>query len=320
MTRPAAARRRVVVTGAAGMVGSHVVDRLVARGDQVVGVDDMSTSRRSNVAHLEDHPCFDLVVADVSAGIPVDGEVDAVLHLASPASPRHFRTKALEILRVGSTGTLHALELADERGATFLVASSSEVYGDPDVHPQVEEYRGNVDPLGERGCYDEAKRFAEAATDTYRRVRGLDTRIVRIFNTYGPRMHPEDGRVITNFVLQALRGEPITVYGAGTQTRSFCFVEDQARGIVALLDSDCQQPVNIGDPTEVTILGLARRVVELTGSDSQIVHEPLPEHDPTRRRPDITRATDVLGWQPEVSLEDGLRRTIEHFHCVIAET
>jgi dTDP-glucose 4,6-dehydratase len=306
------ASRRVVVTGVAGMVGSHVAERLLARGDAVVGVDNLLTGDPANLVTLRTRPGFTFVAADVSEGVPVDGPVDAVLHLASPASPRHFRTIPLEILRVGGIGILNALESARAHGARFLFASSSEVYGDPAVHPQREDYTGNVFLHGERACYDESKRFGEAATDTYRRACGLDTRIVRIFNTYGPRLRFDDGRVVSNFVTQALRGEPLTVYGEGDQTRSYCYVEDLARGIVALLDSDVTIPVNLGNPAEVTVLELATTVLDLVGSGAGIRHEPLPQHDPARRRPDITRATELLGWAPEVTLSDGLRRTIDH--------
>lgn len=309
-------QRRIVVTGVAGMVGSHVADVLLARGDAVVGVDNFLTGSRSNVDHLIAQPHFSLVDADVSGELAVDGDIDAVMHLASPASPRHFESIPLEILRVGGIGILAMLDLAARHDARFLFASSSEVYGDPHVHPQHEGYTGNVHLGGVRACYDESKRFGEAATNTYHRASGLDTRIVRIFNTYGPRMRPDDGRVVSNFVQQALAGEPITVYGDGLQTRSYCYVDDLARGIVALLDSDVTEPVNVGNPTEHTVHFLAQRVIDLVGSDSVIQHLPLPEHDPTRRRPDITRATELLGWQPAVDLDDGLRRTIEHFASI----
>lgn len=309
-------QRRIVVTGAAGMVGSHVADVLLARGDTVVGVDNFLTGSPGNVEHLMAHPGFTLVDADVSMDLGLDGEIDAIMHLASPASPRHFESIPLEILRVGGVGILAMLDLAARHDARFLFASSSEVYGDPHVHPQHEGYTGNVHLGGVRACYDESKRFGEAATNTYHRASGLDTRIVRIFNTYGPRMRPDDGRVVSNFVQQALAGEPLTVYGDGLQTRSYCFVEDLARGIVALLDSDVTEPVNVGNPTEHTVHFLAQQVIELVGSTSEIRHLPLPEHDPTRRRPDITRATELLGWSPAVQLDDGLRRTIEHFASI----
>lgn len=298
------------------MVGSHVADVLLARGDAVVGVDNFLTGSRSNVDHLIAQPNFSLIDADVSGELEVDSDIDAVMHLASPASPRHFEAIPIEILRVGGIGIISMLDLAARHNARFLFASSSEVYGDPHVHPQHEGYTGNVHLGGVRACYDESKRFGEAATNTYHRASGLDTRIVRIFNTYGPRMRPDDGRVVSNFVQQALAGEPITVYGDGLQTRSYCYVEDLARGIVALLDSDVTEPVNVGNPTEHTVHFLAQRVIDLVGSDSVIEHLPLPEHDPTRRRPDITRATELLGWSPTVPLDDGLRRTIDHFASI----
>ena len=308
--------RRVVVTGAAGMVGSHVAERLLSQGDSVLAVDNFLTGDRQNISQLLEHPGFEFLEADVCGDLDITGRVDAIMHLASPASPRHFDTIPLEILRVGGTGILNLLELAKQHDATFLFASSSEVYGDPDVHPQHEGYTGNVHLRGVRACYDESKRFGEAATNTYQRSEGLDTRIVRIFNTYGPRMRPDDGRVVSNFVQQALQGEPLTIYGDGLQTRSYCYVEDLARGIVALLDSGVSEPVNLGNPVEHTGLFLAQRVRELVGSDSKIDHRPLPEHDPTRRRPDITRATELLGWAPTVPLDDGLSRTIEHFRTI----
>ena len=306
---------RIVVTGAAGMVGSHVAEQLLARGDAVVGVDNLLTGSPDNLATLAEHPGFEFVEADVCDPLDVAGPLDAVLHLASPASPRHFESIPLDILRVGGIGVLNTLDLASRHGARFLFASSSEVYGDPAVHPQHEGYTGNVHLRGVRACYDESKRFGEAAVNTYHRAEGLDTRIVRIFNTYGPRMRPDDGRVVSNFVLQALKGEPLTVYGDGLQTRSYCYVDDLARGIVALLDSDVNEPVNLGNPVEHTVIYLAQMVRDMVGSGSVIDHRPLPEHDPTRRRPDITRATELLGWSPSVSLEDGLVATIEHFRA-----
>lgn len=305
--------QRIVVTGAAGMIGSHLVDLLLARGDSVVAVDNYLTGSASNLAHVVDHPNFELIVADVSEGLAVSGSIDAVVHLASPASPLHFRTIPLQILRVGSIGTLNALDLADRNSARYLYASSSEIYGDPEVHPQPESYPGFVSTLGERACYDETKRFGEAAADTYRRDRGLDIRIVRIFNTYGPRNRPDDGRVMPNFITQALAHQPLTVYGDGSQTRSYCYVEDQAAGIAALLDSDVTVPVNIGNPNEYTVLQLAEMVISLTGSTAGIERRPLPENDPVRRKPDIMRARELLGWAPTVELAAGLERTIEYF-------
>jgi dTDP-glucose 4,6-dehydratase len=309
---------RIVVTGCAGLIGSHLAEQLVARGDTVVGVDNFTTGRAENLAHLDHHERFTLVTADVTEpgsldGIDHGGAVDAVVHLASPASPRDFTTMPLEILRVGSVGTFATVELAQRHGARYLLASTSEVYGEPLVHPQPETYLGNVNPVGPRACYDEAKRFAEATVSTYRRSCGLDTGIVRIFNTYGPRMRVDDGRVVSNFVVQALRGEPLTVQGDGSQTRAFCYVDDQVRGLLALLDSDEPGPVNIGNPTTFTVLELAKTVLELTGSTSAIEYLPLPEDDPTQRQPDITVARERLGWQPTVSLRDGLAKVIEHF-------
>lgn len=308
--------QRIVVTGAAGMLGSQIVDMLLSRGDTVIGIDNFLTGAMANLSAALAHPNFELISADISDGIEVAGQLDAVLHLASPASPLHFRTMPLEILRVGSTGTLNALDLADRTGATFLFASSSEVYGEPEVHPQSESYLGNVNPLGERSCYDESKRFGEAATDTYRRDRDLDIRIARIFNTYGPRNRADDGRVVPNFITQALANKPLTVFGDGSQTRSYCYVDDQAEGLLLLLKSDVTAPVNIGNPTEHTVLHLAELVTEMTGSTAGIVSLPLPQNDPVRRRPDITRARELLGWSPTVDLPEGLERTINYFRTL----
>jgi nucleoside-diphosphate-sugar epimerase len=295
--------------GGAGFVGSHLCDRLLQRGDEVVCVDDFSTGRQSNVSHLADHPGFTLVEADVSVSLPVDGVVHGVLNLASPASPLDYLARPLETMAVGSEGTRRGLELAGRHGARFLLASTSEVYGDPEVHPQTEAYWGNVNPVGPRSVYDEAKRFAEALTMAHHRTHGTDVGIARIFNTYGPRLRPDDGRVVSNFLLQALRGEPLTVYGDGSQTRSLCFVTDEVDGLIALLDTSVTGPVNLGNPDEHTVLGLARAVVDLTGSASDIVHLPLPTDDPTRRRPDITIARTVLGWEPTTGLAEGLAQT-----------
>src|SRR6478752_1521349 len=297
---------RIVVTGGSGFVGSHLCDAFLARGDELIAVDNLSTGRLQNVAHLAEHPGFSFVRADVCEGIPVDGRVDGVLHFASPASPPEYLAVPLETLDVSSLGTRRALDLALANNARFLVASTSEVYGDPDVHPQSESYNGNVDPGAPRAVYDEAKRFAETLTATYRRLYDLPTAIVRIFNTYGPRLRPADGRVVSNFLMQALDGKPLTIYGSGEQTRSFCCVTDEIRGILALFDSDVADPVNIGNPDEFTMLELADVVREVTGSASEIVFAPLPEGDPTRRRPDITRARTLLGWEPAVALRDGL--------------
>ncbi|MCC6226210.1 MAG: SDR family oxidoreductase [Microthrixaceae bacterium] len=303
---------RVVVTGGAGFLGSHLCDALVARGDDVVCIDNLVTGSHDNVAHLFGHR-FTFVEHDVSNHVWVPGEVDAVLHFASPASPRDYLEMPIQTLKVGSLGTHNTLGLAKAKGATFMLASTSEVYGDPQVHPQPESYWGHVNPVGPRGVYDEAKRFAEAMTMAYHRYHGLDTRIVRFFNTYGPRMRPGDGRVVSNFIVQALAGDPITVYGDGNQTRSFGYVDDTVRGVLALLDSSEHDPLNIGNPGEFTVRELAEIVIELTGSTSSIVCEPLPVDDPTQRQPDITRARELLGWEPEVALRDGLVSTIEHF-------
>jgi dTDP-glucose 4,6-dehydratase len=286
-----------------------VCESLLQRGDQVVAVDNFCTSRRDNVDHLLERSGFELVVADVSEELPVAGRVDGVLHLACPASPPEYLSMPLETLTVCSIGTRRALDLARVHEARFLLASTSEVYGDPLVHPQSEGYHGNVDPIGPRAVYDEAKRFAETLTMTYNRLYDVATGIVRIFNTYGPRLRPADGRVVSNFLVQAIDGKPLTVYGNGTQTRSFCYVDDEVQGILALFDSDIVEPVNIGNPTEFTMLALAALVCEVAGSTAELVFEPLPEGDPTRRRPDITRARRLLNWEPTVELREGLERT-----------
>jgi dTDP-glucose 4,6-dehydratase len=304
---------RVLVAGGAGFLGSHLCDTLVARGDEVVCVDDLSTGRRDNVAHLGGEPRFALVVADVATEVPVEGPFDAVCHLASPASPPAYLARPMETLAVGSEGTRRLLDVADRDGARFLLASTSEVYGDPLVHPQPETYRGNVDPVGPRSVYDEAKRYAEALTMAAHRFRGTDVGIVRIFNTYGPRLSPGDGRVVSNFVTQALRGEPLTVYGDGAQTRSLCYVDDEVRGLVALLDAGVTGPVNVGNPDERTVLELARLVLQVTGSASAVEHRPPAPDDPTRRCPDITLARELLGWEPVVALAEGLGKTVEYF-------
>lgn len=304
---------RVVVTGGAGFLGSHLCRALLERGDQVVCIDNLVTGSVDNVSELFTVPGFSFVEHDVSNYVWVPGAVDAVMHFASPASPVDYLELPIQTLKVGSLGTHNCLGLAKAKGARFFLASTSEVYGDPQVHPQTEDYWGHVNPIGPRGVYDEAKRFAEALTMAYHRAHDLEVRIVRIFNTYGPRMRPGDGRVVSNFVVQALRGEPVTLYGDGSQTRSFCFVEDEVRGFLALLDSDLTGPVNIGNPHEFTIRELAEVVLEATGSSSQIVHEPLPVDDPTRRRPDITLATTELGWEPQVQLREGVERTVPWF-------
>lgn len=309
---------RVVLTGGAGFLGSHLADLLLERGHSVVAVDNFVTGSPQNVAHLAGRSEFELVEADVSEGLTVDGPVDAVAHLASPASPVDFTRIPLEVLRVGSRGTENALELALAKGARFLMASTSEVYGDPQISPQPESYWGNVNPIGIRSVYDEAKRFSEATTMAYHRYRGVDTRIVRFFNTYGPRMRLDDGRVVPNFVRQALAGEPITVYGDGMQTRSFGYVADILRGVYALLSASPEtpgihEPFNIGTQEERTMLDFAGLVRDLVGSKSEIVHHPAASDDPKQRRPDATRAREILGWEPTVRVEDGLRITIEAF-------
>ncbi|HET9732586.1 MAG TPA: UDP-glucuronic acid decarboxylase family protein [Acidimicrobiales bacterium] len=308
---------RVVVTGGAGFIGSHLCERLVDRGDEVVCLDNLVTGNLDNVDHLFGRDGFVFVRHDVSNYVHVPGPVDAVLHLASPASPVDYMELPIQTLKVGSLGTHNCLGMAMEKGARFLLASTSEVYGDPAVHPQTESYWGNVNPIGPRGVYDEAKRFAEAMTMAYHRSHGVDVRIVRIFNTYGPRMRPSDGRVVSNLLVQALTGEPLTVYGDGSQTRSFCYVDDEVAGILALLDSDEVGPVNIGNPDEFTVAELARRVIEVTGSSSEIVFRPLPVEDPTRRRPDIGLARRALGWEPQVELSEGLARTAEWFRSAL---
>ena len=300
---------RVVVTGGAGFVGSHLCDRLVGRGDEVVAIDNLVTGRIENLAHLFGHPGFTFQNHNVSDYVHVAGPVDAVLHFASPASPKDYLELPIPTLKVGSLGTLHLLGLAKDKGARFLLASTSEVYGDPQEHPQSEGYWGHVNPVGPRGVYDEAKRFAEAVTMAYHRSHGVDAGIARIFNTYGPRLRPGDGRVISNFLVQAAAGEPLTVYGDGSQTRSFCYVDDEVAGLLALLDSDHVGPMNIGNPDDVTVGQLAELVLEVTGSSSEIVRLPLPEDDPTRRRPDISLARRTLGWEPVVGLAEGLART-----------
>jgi nucleoside-diphosphate-sugar epimerase len=309
---------RVVVTGGAGFIGSHLCEQLLARGDAVVCVDNLVTGRAINLSSFRDDKRFTFLQHDVSTGIPVDGPVDAVLHFASPASPPAYLALPIETLLAGSEGTRHALELAWRNDARVLVASTSEIYGDPLEHPQRETYWGNVNTIGPRSVYDEAKRFAEAITMAYHRTHDVDTALIRIFNTYGERMRPDDGRVVSNFIVQALAGKPLTIYGDGSQTRSFCHVSDEVRGILALLDSDVHEPVNVGNPNEFTMLELAEVVREVVGGTSEVVFEPLPIDDPTQRRPDITRARTLLGWEPVVQLRDGVERTAAWFRQELA--
>lgn len=304
---------RVLITGGAGFLGSHLCDLLLSEGHEVIAMDNLITGNVANIEHLAGKDGFLFIKHDVTNYIYVDGQLDAILHFASPASPIDYLELPIQTLKVGALGTHKALGLALAKKARLLLASTSEVYGDPLIHPQKEEYWGNVNPIGPRGVYDEAKRFAEAMTMAYHRAHGVDTRIVRIFNTYGPRMRLNDGRVVPNFVGQALRGEPLTVYGDGSQTRSFCYVSDLIRGIYRLLISDFTDPVNIGNPTEFTIKQFAEMINQLTGNKAGIVYEPLPKDDPKVRKPDITRAKTLLGWEPEVSIESGLRTTIEWF-------
>ncbi len=306
---------RVLITGAAGFIGSHLADRFLAEGHEVIGMDNLITGSRDNLAHLAGEARFTFVHHDVSRFIAVDGPLDGVLHFASPASPIDYLELPIQTLKVGSLGTHNSLGLAKAKGARYLLASTSEVYGDPLVHPQPESYWGNVNPVGPRGVYDEAKRFAEAMTMAYHRYHGVDTRIVRIFNTYGPRMRARDGRVVSNFIVQALRGEPLTVYGDGSQTRSFCYISDLVEGIYRLFLSGEHDPVNLGNPDEYTVLELAELVRRLTGSAAPITFRPLPVDDPKVRQPDITRARCLLGWAPQVGLEEGLRRTIAYFRA-----
>jgi len=304
---------RAVVTGGAGFLGSHLCERLIARGDEVIALDNLSTGSVDNLAHLIGHDRFRFVRVDVTDYVHVVGDVDLVLHFASPASPIDYLALPIQTLKVGSIGTFHALGLAKEKKARFLLASTSEVYGDPEVHPQPESYWGHVNPVGPRGVYDEAKRFAEAATLAYRQTHGVDTGIVRIFNTFGPRMRPNDGRAIPNFIRQALAGEPVTVAGDGTQTRSICYVDDLVTGILALADSEHAGPVNVGNPHEISMDALARWIIELTGSSSRVEYIARPVDDPTVRQPDTTLARELLGWSPQVEIEDALRRTIAWF-------
>jgi len=310
---------RTVITGAAGFIGSHLAETLLDRGHSVVGIDNLLTGDMANIAHLASRD-FLFIEHDVTNYIHLDGPVDYVMHWASPASPIDYLELPIPTLKVGALGTHKALGLATAKGATFILASTSEVYGDPLEHPQTETYWGNVNPIGPRGVYDEAKRFAEAMTTAYHRYHGLNTKIVRIFNTYGPRMRVRDGRAVPNFIAQALRGEDLTVYGDGSQTRSFCYISDLVDGVLRLLESDMNEPVNIGNPEEMTITRIAQTILELTGSSSRIVHRALPVDDPKVRQPDITRARTLLDWAPRVSLTEGLTRTIEYFRQKVSSS
>lgn len=310
---------RILVTGAAGFLGSHLTDHLLGEGHSVYGVDNFSTGDSENIAHLAAHPGYQFQQLDICD--PFDpGHVDYVFNMASPASPPEYLRLGIETLRVGSIGVENTLQIAQKYGAGYLHASTSECYGDPLEHPQKETYWGHVNPVGPRSVYDESKRFAEALVMAYHRSRGVNTHLVRIFNTYGPRLHPSDGRVISNFMMQALRGEPLTIYGDGKQTRSFCYVDDLIEGIVRLSRSDEHLPVNIGNPTEFTILECAQTVLEVTGSKNELLFEPLPQDDPTRRRPDIAKAQTLLGWEPRVSLREGLQKSLEFFASRVAVT
>ncbi len=308
---------RILITGAAGFLGSHLVDRFLAAGHRVVGVDNFITGAWRNLEHLEGREDFFFIEHDISTPLFLAERIEGVLHFASPASPVDYLELPIQTLKVGSLGTYNSLGLAKAHGARFLLASTSEVYGDPQIHPQTEDYWGHVNPIGPRGVYDEAKRFAEAITMAYHRFHGLETRIARIFNTYGPRMRPADGRVVSNFIVQGLRGEPITLYGDGNQTRSFCFVEDEVEGLFRLFSSEYTDPMNIGNPIEFTIRKLADMVVEETGGGSELIERPLPQDDPKVRQPDISLAKAQLDWEPRTSLRDGLKKTIPYFRDLV---
>jgi dTDP-glucose 4,6-dehydratase len=314
----AASKPRAVVSGGAGFIGSHLCEALLHNGMRVLALDNFITGARQNLSHLEGNPDFEFKQVDVNHGVFIGGDVRYVLHFASPASPPQYDANPIHTLKVGTVGTMNMLGLARAKEATFLLASTSEVYGDPLVHPQPETYWGNVNPIGPRGCYDEAKRCAEAYAMAYHRTHDVDTRIIRIFNTHGPRMQISDGRAVPNFMAQAIRGEPLTVYGDGSQTRSLCYVSDLVRGVLATLEKGDELPVNLGNPHEVTVLELAEAIIRLAGSQSRVEHRDLPVDDPKQRRPDISRAKKLLGWQPEVPLEDGLARTLEYFRSVVA--
>ncbi len=310
---------RTLITGGAGFIGSHLCERFLERGHEVICIDNIITGSLGNVEHLRTHERFSFYRHDISQPLEIDGPIDHVLHFASPASPVDYLQYPIQTLKVGSLGTHNTLGLAKAKGARYLLASTSEVYGDPQVHPQREDYWGHVNCVGVRGCYDESKRFAEAMTMAYHRAHGVNTRIVRIFNSFGERMRLDDGRVLPNFMGQALRGEPLTVYGDGSQTRSFCYVADLVDGIEKLLFTDFHEPVNLGNPDEVTILEFAREVLALSGSKSSIVYKPLPQDDPKVRRPDIGRARELLSWEPRVSRQEGLRRTLAYFQRKVAQ-
>ncbi len=309
---------RAVVSGGAGFIGSHLCEALLDHGLRVLALDNFITGSPTNTKHLEGRADFEFRKANVNEAISVDGDVRYVLHFASPASPPQYDANPIHTLKVGTLGTMNMLGLARAKSATFLLASTSEVYGDPLVHPQPETYWGNVNPIGPRGCYDEAKRCAEAFAMAYHRAHDVDTRIIRIFNTHGPRMQVSDGRAVPNFMAQAIRGEPLTVYGDGSQTRSLCYVADLVRGVLANLEKGDELPVNLGNPHEVTMLELAKKIIELSGAQSSIVHKELPVDDPRQRQPDITRARTMLGWEPKVGLEEGLQKTLEYFRSVLS--
>jgi len=311
-------RMRALITGGAGFIGSHLCDRLLADGLEIICMDNLITGTTDNIAHLAGHPRFTFIHYDVTQYIFVEGPLDYILHFASPASPIDYLQLPIQTLKVGALGTHKVLGLAKAKKARFLLASTSEVYGDPLSHPQAEEYWGNVNPIGPRGVYDEAKRFGEAMTMAYHRYHKVDTRIARIFNTYGPRMRLNDGRVVPNFILQALRGEDLTVYGDGSQTRSFCYLDDLIEGIIRLVFSRETDPVNLGNPDEFSVLEFARVVLEITGSSSRIIHQPLPVDDPRVRRPDIAKAQNILNWKPKVSLKEGIKKTVPYFQEKIA--
>ncbi len=308
-------RKRVLVTGGAGFIGSHLCEELLRRGCEVICLDNFFTGRKENVAHLMNNPYFEIIRHDIIN--PIDVEIDEIYNLACPASPVHYQYNPVKTINTNVVGASNMLELAKRSNAKILQASTSEVYGDPKVHPQVESYWGNVNPIGIRSCYDEGKRCAETLFFDYHRQYGVDIRVIRIFNTYGPRMLENDGRVVSNFVVQALRGQDITIYGTGEQTRSFCFVSDLVRGMIAMMEGTVIGPVNFGNPREMTIKEIAQMVLDLTGSKSKLIYEPLPQDDPCKRKPDITRAKNELGWQPEVVLEEGLKKTIEYFRSTI---